>query len=44
MFHVGLTALLYAIHGAKVNTLVEDGDDANTFNPTQAEDTSLTAN
>jgi hypothetical protein len=37
-------AFLGAIHGATVNTLVEDIDGANTFNSTQAEDTSLTAN
>lgn len=40
MLHVGLAGLLCAIYGATVNTLVEDGDRANTFcvfNPTQAE-------
>ena len=40
---LGLAVLLYAIHGATVeNTLVEDGDEANTFcafNSTQAEET-----
>ena len=42
MLHVGLAGLLCAIYGATVNTLVEDGDRANTFcvfNPTQAEQT-----
>jgi hypothetical protein len=48
MLHVGLAVLLYAIHGATVNTLVENGDGVNTFhafNPTQAEEASMvTAN
>ena len=50
MLHVGLAVLLYAIHGATVNTLVEDGAGGanNTFcafNPKQSEKASMvTAN
>ena len=41
---LGLAALLCAIYGSKVNTLVEDGNGTNTFsafNPTQAEKASI---